>query len=325
MRGDANRLRQVVWHLLANAIKFTPRGGRIDVRLESDEHACVTVRDTGPGIAQEFLPRIFDRFTQADSSPTRISGGLGVGLRWCASWSSGMAATSRVDQPRRAAARCSPIRLPLHAADQPMPSPAAAAPTAGVRLGAARRRARAAARSRPGRAGAAERRPAAAGRLGARGRRRRRGARDARVVAARRAVSDAMSPERDAYSLVGKVQSLESDRGGRIPALALTIDGADRREHAAPAVGREARSAEAGGARGAHRGGRTPDRARAAPRARLNITIGHRSSAIEYRIGHRMGRVVARRLTVGAELQQDGGAHVRVWAPRRPQVELVIP
>ena len=80
VRGDANRLRQVVWHLLANAIKFTPRGGSIDVTLETNDQACITVRDTGPGIDPEFLPMAFDRFTQADSSPTRVSGGLGVGL-----------------------------------------------------------------------------------------------------------------------------------------------------------------------------------------------------------------------------------------------------
>ena len=71
VRGDANRLRQVVWHLLANAIKFTPRGGVVDVSIESNGQACVTVRDTGPGIDPEFLPRIFDRFTQADPSTTR--------------------------------------------------------------------------------------------------------------------------------------------------------------------------------------------------------------------------------------------------------------
>jgi signal transduction histidine kinase len=80
VRGDANRLRQIIWHLLANAIKFTPRGGVIVLKVETNDHVHLTVRDNGPGIAEDFLPRIFDRFSQADSSPTRSAGGLGVGL-----------------------------------------------------------------------------------------------------------------------------------------------------------------------------------------------------------------------------------------------------
>ena len=67
-------------NLLANAIKFTPQRGGIFVTLETNDIACITVRDTGPGVATDFLPRVFDRFTQADSSPTRGAGGLGVGL-----------------------------------------------------------------------------------------------------------------------------------------------------------------------------------------------------------------------------------------------------
>ena len=80
--GDATRLRQIVWHLLANAIKFTPRGGTVGRRHSyvARTTSCLTVYDSGPGIAPEFLPRIFDRFTQADASPTRSAGGLGVGL-----------------------------------------------------------------------------------------------------------------------------------------------------------------------------------------------------------------------------------------------------
>ena len=79
--GDPTRLRQIVWHLLANAIKFTPKGGAIDVAVDSArEEARLVVRDSGNGIDPQFLPRIFDRFTQADGSPTRTTGGLGVGL-----------------------------------------------------------------------------------------------------------------------------------------------------------------------------------------------------------------------------------------------------
>src|SRR5262245_57237320 len=79
--GDPTRLRQIVWHLLTNAVKFTPRGGTVDLAIEArGDDATLTVRDTGPGIDPAFLPRLFDRFAQADQSPTRTAGGLGVGL-----------------------------------------------------------------------------------------------------------------------------------------------------------------------------------------------------------------------------------------------------
>jgi PAS domain S-box-containing protein len=79
--GDADRLQQVIWNLLSNAIKFTPRGGLVKVRLMRDQsHVVITVRDTGQGIEPEFLPHVFDRFRQADSSSVRKHGGLGLGL-----------------------------------------------------------------------------------------------------------------------------------------------------------------------------------------------------------------------------------------------------
>ncbi len=79
--GDAERLQQVVWNLLSNAVKFTDRGGRIDVRLEAkDGVADLVVSDTGIGIPRAFLPYVFQRFRQADSSMTRERGGLGLGL-----------------------------------------------------------------------------------------------------------------------------------------------------------------------------------------------------------------------------------------------------
>jgi PAS domain S-box-containing protein len=79
--GDTDRLRQVVWNLLSNAIKFTPKGGRISVRVErADPSARIVVEDTGVGIRPEFLPHVFERFRQGDSSNTRSHGGLGLGL-----------------------------------------------------------------------------------------------------------------------------------------------------------------------------------------------------------------------------------------------------
>ncbi|HEX8130664.1 MAG TPA: ATP-binding protein [Pyrinomonadaceae bacterium] len=79
--GDPDRLRQIIWNLLTNAIKFTPEGGRIEVGLEhTNSHVEVNINDTGQGIAPEFLPHIFERFSQSDSSSTRRHGGLGLGL-----------------------------------------------------------------------------------------------------------------------------------------------------------------------------------------------------------------------------------------------------
>ena len=79
--ADANRLRQIVWNLASNAVKFTPAGGVVEVSAERHgDRARITVRDTGAGIEAAFLPRVFDRFAQADSSSTRPSGGLGLGL-----------------------------------------------------------------------------------------------------------------------------------------------------------------------------------------------------------------------------------------------------
>ncbi|RYX81707.1 PAS domain-containing protein [bacterium] len=79
--GDPNRLQQVVWNLLTNAIKFTPRDGRVQIRLERvGSHIEIVVADTGMGIEQDMLPHVFERFRQADSSSTRSFGGLGLGL-----------------------------------------------------------------------------------------------------------------------------------------------------------------------------------------------------------------------------------------------------
>ncbi len=81
VHGDADRLQQIVWNLLSNAIKFTPRDGRVMVRMEQHEHELrLTVRDTGQGISPNFLPHVFDRFSQADAGSTRAHGGLGLGL-----------------------------------------------------------------------------------------------------------------------------------------------------------------------------------------------------------------------------------------------------
>jgi PAS domain S-box-containing protein len=81
VRGDPNRLQQVLWNLLSNAVKFTPKDGRIRIALQRvNSHAEICVEDNGIGIAPEFLPHVFERFRQADSTSTRRQGGLGIGL-----------------------------------------------------------------------------------------------------------------------------------------------------------------------------------------------------------------------------------------------------
>lgn len=81
IEGDADRIQQIFWNLLSNAIKFTPEGGSVWLMAShSEREICVTVRDNGAGISPEFLPHLFDRFSQADTSSTRKHNGLGLGL-----------------------------------------------------------------------------------------------------------------------------------------------------------------------------------------------------------------------------------------------------
>ena len=79
--GDPDRLQQVVWNLVTNAVKFTPKNGRVQIRLERvDSHVEIIVSDTGEGIKSHFLPYVFERFRQAEAGTTREKGGLGLGL-----------------------------------------------------------------------------------------------------------------------------------------------------------------------------------------------------------------------------------------------------
>ena len=81
MSGDTNRLQQVIWNLLSNAIKFTSTGGHVTIALRHvNSNVEIAVSDSGSGISNDFLPFVFDRFRQADSTTTRQHGGLGLGL-----------------------------------------------------------------------------------------------------------------------------------------------------------------------------------------------------------------------------------------------------
>ncbi|KQU80947.1 MULTISPECIES: PAS domain S-box protein [unclassified Rhizobacter] len=143
--GDSGRLQQVVWNLLTNAIKFTPDGGQVQVDLKRvGPRAELTVSDTGIGIPASFLPHVFDRFSQNDSSTTRAFGGLGLGLAICrqlvelhggtikaASAGEGLGATFVVDLPmahvqlEAEAAQCEPPAM------QPAPADSQALPRLG--------------------------------------------------------------------------------------------------------------------------------------------------------------------------------------------------
>jgi signal transduction histidine kinase len=224
--GDQMRLRQIAWHLLANAIKFTPRGGAVDLALETDgRHARLIVRDSGRGIAPEFLPRIFDRFTQADASPTRAAGGLGVGLalvRELVELHGGEIDARNAETGRGAIFTAQFPLQPAELLDRHVPSRAAivtasSAPLDGLRVLVMER-------DREGRdllrtvlqqRGASVRTVESV----------------AEALEALESwrpdvlVSESTAPEHDSYSLVGRVQSLDAERGGRIPAAALTAFG----------------------------------------------------------------------------------------------------
>jgi signal transduction histidine kinase len=230
--GDQMRLRQIAWHLLANAIKFTPRGGAVDLVVDTEgRHARLIVRDSGRGIAPEFLPRIFDRFTQADGSATRAAGGLGVGLALVrelvelhggeidarnATTGRGAVFTAQFPlQPAELLDR----HVPAHAA---MATAIAAAPLDGLRVLVMERD--------------------LGGRELLRTVLQQRGAAVRAVESVAEAlealeswrpdvlVSDTGTPDHDSYSLFGRIPSLDAERGGRIPAAALTTMGrADKR------------------------------------------------------------------------------------------------
>jgi CheY-like chemotaxis protein len=114
--GDPERLQQVIWNLLSNAVKFTPEGGQVSVQVERvDPHLQVTVKDTGKGISRDFLPHVFDRFHQADSSSTRRHGGLGLGLALVRHLVELHGGTVSADSPGEGQGTSFIIHLPLRA------------------------------------------------------------------------------------------------------------------------------------------------------------------------------------------------------------------
>jgi PAS domain S-box-containing protein len=127
--GDAVRLQQIVWNLLTNAVKFTPSGGRVEVRLEAvDNQAQITVTDTGRGISPDFLPYIFESFRQEDASVTRKHGGLGLGMAIVYQLVEAHGGTITAASPGEGQGATFVVRIPLlNAVTQPqLPSASAA-------------------------------------------------------------------------------------------------------------------------------------------------------------------------------------------------------
>jgi signal transduction histidine kinase/ActR/RegA family two-component response regulator len=127
--GDADRLQQVVWNLLSNASKFTPVGGTVAIRISQDKTSAeVEIIDTGPGIAPEFLPHVFERFRQEDGSTTRTHGGLGLGLaivRHLVELHGGVISAENLDARSGAVFR---VKLPLPSTDLTVEAPPLAPP-----------------------------------------------------------------------------------------------------------------------------------------------------------------------------------------------------
>jgi len=146
--GDPERLQQILWNVLSNAVKFTERGGRVQVRLERvDSHIELTVSDTGVGISAEFLPHVFDRFRQADSGISRSRGGLGLGLAitrqlvelqggriYAESDGPGTGATFRIELPLRSANAAVPAEKREHPDTSPAEHPIAVPQLDGIRI-----------------------------------------------------------------------------------------------------------------------------------------------------------------------------------------------
>lgn len=112
--GDSNRLQQIVWNLLSNAIKFTPNGGQVEIQLQRvDKQAEIIVRDTGKGINPDFLPYIFESFRQEDVSITRKYGGLGLGLAIVRQLVEAHGGTITADSPGEGLGATFTVQLPL--------------------------------------------------------------------------------------------------------------------------------------------------------------------------------------------------------------------
>ena len=229
IQGDPARLQQIFWNLLTNAIKFTPKGGRVEVRVAREAGVLeVVVSDTGVGIPPEFLPHVFERFRQADSSTKRNQGGLGLGLAIVSHLVEIHGGTVTVESRGAGLGSEFRVRFPVSSAQETdaEPSPVKEDRSGGEGPAAGRQRiddVRVLVVDDD-----ADARDVMQRLLGLHG---------ANVTTASSAqealdlidkfqpnilISDIGMPQEDGYDLIGRLRSLPPDRGGRLPALALT-------------------------------------------------------------------------------------------------------
>jgi signal transduction histidine kinase/CheY-like chemotaxis protein len=227
--GDADRLQQIIWNLLSNAIKFTPEGGRVELRLKrSDSQVEITISDTGQGIDPELLLHVFDRFRQFDSSSRRRHGGLGLGLSIVRQLVELHGGTVTAESPGAGAGTTFKVMLPVTSVQHdlnniektPLPiiegnNPTESEPALnGVRVLVVDDERD----SRELVAAALTMRGAEVASFGS--------AIEALEEIERQPfdvlVSDIGMPEMDGYWLINKVRQLPAERGGGIPAVALT-------------------------------------------------------------------------------------------------------
>ncbi|MGH9160956.1 MAG: hybrid sensor histidine kinase/response regulator, partial [Vicinamibacteraceae bacterium] len=218
--GDANRLQQVFWNLLSNAVRFTPSGGRIEVDVRRNGPTVeIVVSDTGPGIRKDFLPHVFERFQQADSTAARRHGGLGLGLSIVQHIVEAHGGSVAADSPGDGQGATFVVRLPIRIGSVPSTTGRSAeddrvnAALIGVRVlvvdddGDARDLTRALFEPRGAKVETAG------------------SAADALSALRQRTfdvlLCDIGMPEQDGYSLLDAVRQLPGDRG-RVPAIAVT-------------------------------------------------------------------------------------------------------
>jgi CheY-like chemotaxis protein/anti-sigma regulatory factor (Ser/Thr protein kinase) len=223
--GDPARLQQVIWNLLSNAVKFTPRRGRVEIRLRQlDSQAEIVVTDTGQGINAEFLPYVFERFRQADPASPFPQRGLGLGLAIVRDLVELHGGTVRAESVGKDHGATFTVKLPLSAVRVPVAAvtatdgrdafPGSPPELQGVRVLLVDDE--------------VEARESLTAVLEARG---------ARVTAVGSVgetldaldwaqphvlISDIGMPGEDGYALIGQVRARPSERGGRVPAVALT-------------------------------------------------------------------------------------------------------
>jgi hypothetical protein len=247
--GDANRLQQVVWNLLSNAVKFTPQGGRVEVRLSvvsrngqrttdngqrtTNQYAQIQVSDTGKGISPEFVPYVFEYFRQENSKTTRQFGGLGLGLAIVRYLTELHGGSVLAESPGEGLGAIFTVRLPLMVADgeatQDEVQPDCFANLSGLHILVVD--------DEPDirelvafvleQSGAEVTITASA---------------EEALIALNQSVPDVLlsdigMPEVDGYMLMRKVRALSAERGGRLPAIALTAYAGEYNQQQAIAAG----------------------------------------------------------------------------------------